>query len=52
MTLEAKANWQTQARGSNDQEYLIYIDLADNGRGGDITNNGKPLKTFDEWIKD
>lgn len=48
--LEAKANWQTQARGSNDQEYQTYLALADDGKGGDITRGGKPLKTYDEWI--
>lgn len=42
-------NWQTQARGTNEQEYQIYLDCADNGKGIDITT-GKPLKTFDEWL--
>lgn len=41
---------QTQYRGGNDAEYQIYLAFADNGKGGDITNNGKPLKTYDEWI--
>jgi hypothetical protein len=41
--------WQTQARGSNDQEYQLYLDLADDGKGGDITRDGKPLKTYQEW---
>jgi hypothetical protein len=42
--------WQTQARGSNDQEYQLYLDLADDGKGGDITCNGVSLKTYDEWL--
>lgn len=51
MDLQQNELWQTKARGSNDQEYQIYLDVADNGKGGDITNNGAPLKTYDEWIK-
>lgn len=42
-------NWQTQARGSNDNEYQIYLACADDGKGNDMTN-GKPLKTYDEWL--
>ena len=44
------ANWQTQERGTNDNEYQIYLSFADDGKGGDITNNGKPLKTYQEWL--
>ena len=44
------ANWQTRARGSNDQEYQIYLACADDGKGGDITRGGAPLKTYDEWL--
>lgn len=40
--------WQTQYRGSDDQEYQIYLACADNGKGIDITT-GKPLKTYEEW---
>ena len=50
MKLEAKANWQTQGRGTNDQEYQIYLGCADNGSGGDITRDGKPLLSYDEWL--
>ena len=32
------------------QEYLIYLACADNGSGGDITRNGAPLKTFEQWL--
>ena len=42
--------WQTQARGVNSAEYEIYRACADNGAGGDITRDGAPLLTFDEWI--
>lgn len=37
-------------RDSLQTEYQIYLSHADNGEGGDITNNGEPLKTFDEWL--
>ena len=45
-----RANWQTPVRGTNDQEYQVYLDCADDGKGGDITRNGAPLKTYDEWL--
>ena len=41
---------RTKLRGTNDQEYQIYLDCADDGKGGDITRNGAPLKTYDEWL--
>ncbi len=44
------ANWQTPQRGTNEAEYQIYLDCADNGKGGDITRNGAPLKTYEEWM--
>jgi len=46
---EVRTNWQTQARGSNDQEYQLYLDLADDGKGRDF-RTGKPLKTYEEWL--
>jgi len=49
-TLIPNANWQTQQRGSNDQEYQIYLACADNGQGGDITRGGAPLLTYDQWL--
>lgn len=48
--LVASGTWQTAARGSNQAEYEIYLANADDGNGGDITNGGRPLKTFEEWI--
>lgn len=49
MELEYNELWQTQARGSNSNEYEIYIACADDGNGNDSTT-GKPLKTYDEWV--
>jgi len=50
MKIEQTEFWQTQARGTNDDEYQIYLACADDGQGGDDTNNGLPLKTYDEWL--
>jgi hypothetical protein len=50
MQLEYTQDWQTQARGTNDQEYQIYLACADDGKGGDITREGAPLKTYEEWM--
>jgi hypothetical protein len=47
---QTNLNWQTQARGTNDTEYQIYLYHANDGKGGYITNNGKPLKSYDEWL--
>jgi hypothetical protein len=49
MELEQNQFWQTQARGSNDSEYQIYLSFANDGTGIDFTS-GKPLKTYDEWL--
>lgn len=48
--LEYATDWQTPQRGTLRDEYEIYRSCADNGRGGDITRNGAPLKTFEEWL--
>ena len=37
------ANWQTQARGSNDNEYQIYVACAE--------SLGWQVKTYDEWLR-
>lgn len=29
--------------------YETYLVYADDGNGGDITCNGEPFKTFEEW---
>jgi hypothetical protein len=44
------SDWQTQARGTNDQEYQIYLACANDGKGGDITRGGAPLLSYDEWL--
>ncbi len=48
--LEPRQFWQTRTRGDNDSEYQIYLACADNGKGGDITRNGAPLLSYDEWL--
>jgi hypothetical protein len=45
-----KDDWQTKARGSHEDEFQIYLACADDGKGGDITRPGQPLKTFEEWM--
>ncbi len=47
--LQYNQAWQTQARGTNSDEYDIYLTFADDGNGIDITT-GEPLKTYDEWL--
>ncbi len=47
--LESTEFWQTQTRGTNDQEYQIYLACADDGNRIDSTTN-KPLKTYEEWL--
>ena len=47
--LEVSADWQTKARGSNDNEYQIYLACADDGSGKDFLT-GRPLKTYEEWL--
>ena len=48
---EIRDDFQTKVRGTNREEYDIYISCADNGGGMDITTGcTKPLKTFDEWL--
>ena len=41
---------QTRYRGNNWDEYQIYLTCANDGQGGDVTNNYAPLKTFEEWF--
>jgi hypothetical protein len=39
-------------RGGEDPDrirYDIYRSCADDGKGGDITRDGAPLLTFEEW---
>jgi len=48
--LEREEFFQTKVRGTNNEEYQVYLDCADDGKGGDITRGGAPLKTYDEWL--
>lgn len=50
MEMQKQELSQTQYRGSNDQEYQLYLELADDGNGGDFTRGGEPLKSYDEWM--
>ena len=44
-------DFQTKVRGTNSEEYDIYLSCADNGCGMDITTGGtQPLKTLNEWL--
>ena len=38
---DALANFQTPVRGSSEQEYQIYLDCADDGKGGDVASDGR-----------
>ena len=42
MKLEYSQDWQTKARGNNDDEYQIYLSCADDGTGHEIMT-GEPL---------
>jgi hypothetical protein len=37
--------------GNLHDRYANYLFFTDDGKGGDITNGGKPLKSFDEWME-
>ena len=49
MELQQNDFWQTQARGTNSDEYEIYLVCADDGKGNDFTT-GEPLKSYEEWM--
>ena len=42
MELQQNEFWQTQARGTNDQEYQIYLAAAE--------SLGWNIKTYEEWL--
>lgn len=50
MEIEPPDDLQTRSQGKLADEYDIYRSGADDGNGGDITNDGRPLTTFDEWL--
>lgn len=33
------------------RDYLCYVGCADDGHGGDITRNGLPILSYEEWMK-
>lgn len=37
------ADWQIQQRGTNDQEYQIYVDCAE--------SLGWAVKSYEEWLR-
>jgi hypothetical protein len=47
MKLSYNEFWTTQARGSNCQEYEIYVSAID--KDG-LWLDGKPAKTYEEWL--
>ena len=49
MQIKLKENYQTQTRGTNQQEYEICLACCDDGKGNDF-RTGEPLKTFEDWL--
>jgi len=49
MEIKNKDFGKTQASGTNNQDYELYLQLANDGQGNDITT-GKPLKDYEEWV--
>lgn len=47
--LSPSENWQTKSRGSDKDEYQIYVDCVTGKDGLDITT-GKVVKTFNQWL--
>jgi hypothetical protein len=41
--------YQIKMRGTNDQEYQIYLSCANDGKGNEFMT-GRPLKTYEEWL--
>jgi len=46
--LKYSHDWQTQARGTNSQEYQIYLSGVDKKTG--LWLDGTPVKTYEEWL--
>ena len=49
MELKYDQDRRTKARGTNEDEYDIYLAYADDGTEHEIMT-GEPLKTYDEWL--
>lgn len=43
-------NKQQPSRRPREDDYNIYLECADDGKGGDVTRNGAPLLTYEEWM--
>tara|TARA_R110000803_G_scaffold200692_1_gene265191 strand:- start:474 stop:641 length:168 start_codon:yes stop_codon:yes gene_type:complete len=50
LTTPNATNWQTKQRGTHEDEFDIFLHCADDGAGGDVTRDGAPLPTFEEWL--
>jgi hypothetical protein len=50
MKIEHEIEVSRMVGGDLENRYQIYLDCANDGNGFDITT-GKPLKTFEEWLK-
>lgn len=52
LTAQEAHEWdQAEAQGDNLRDrYAIYLSCANDGKGGDVTRPGKPLKSFQEWL--
>ena len=48
MKLEYNTDYQTQTRGTNDQEYEIYLSAGDPITG--LWLDDTPIKSYDEWL--
>jgi len=48
--LVPNANWQTQQRGSDWDEFQIFLHCADDGNGGGSTHGGAPKPAFGGWV--
>lgn len=40
----------TRYNGALEERYNCYLKNANDGKGGDITHGGEPLRTFEEWL--
>ena len=49
MEIQQNDFWQTQARGTNENEYQLYLDFHIDENG--LDPEGKPAKTFEEWLE-
>lgn len=50
LTASPISDWQTPIRGTNEDEFEIFLTFAVDENGNDSTRNGAPMPTFDEWM--